>query len=62
MRDATRVPGAYLDWANRGFMAFFPVNRINNLRAFNLAFSSSPTAPAKIARDLLQADTAQQRT
>jgi len=27
------------------FLAFFAFNGINNLRAFNLAFSSIPTAP-----------------
>jgi hypothetical protein len=42
-----RVPGVYLSWANPVFLAFFPFNRISNLRAFNVAFSSIPTAPTK---------------
>jgi hypothetical protein len=32
-------------------MAFFPFNRINNLRAFNRAFCSIPTAPTKTPAD-----------
>ncbi len=42
-----RVPRVYLGWANPVFLAFFPVNRISNFRAFNVAFSSIPTAPTK---------------
>ncbi len=38
-----RVPRAYLSWANPAFLAFFPFNRINNLRVFNVAFSPIPT-------------------
>jgi hypothetical protein len=34
--------------ANRVFLAFFPFNGINNLRVFNVAFSSIPTAPTKL--------------
>jgi hypothetical protein len=37
----------YLSWANRMFLAFFPFNGISNLRAFNVAFSSIPTASTK---------------
>jgi hypothetical protein len=44
-----RVPGVYLTWANMMFLAFFAFNRINNLRVFNVAFSSIPTAPTKIS-------------
>jgi hypothetical protein len=40
-----RVPLVYLPWANSLFLAFFAFNGINNLRAFNVAFSSIPTAP-----------------
>ena len=40
-----RVPAVYLSWANSVFLTFFSFNRINNLRAFNVAFSSIPTAP-----------------
>jgi len=40
-----RVPGVYLTWANSVFLAFFAFNGINNLRIFNVAFSSIPTAP-----------------
>ena len=40
-----RVPTVYLTWANRVFLAFLSFNRINNLRALNIAFSSIPTAP-----------------
>ena len=36
----------YLTWANWLFLAFFALNRINDLRAFNVAFSSIPTAPS----------------
>jgi hypothetical protein len=42
-----RVPGVYLGWANSMFLPFFAFNEINNLRAFNVAFSSIPTAPTK---------------
>ncbi len=44
-RSLLRVPAVYLSWANRVFLAFFSFNRMNNLRAFNVAFSSIPTAP-----------------
>jgi hypothetical protein len=40
-----RVPSVYLSWADEVFLAFFSFNRINNLRAFNVAFSPIPTAP-----------------
>jgi len=30
------------------FLAFFSFNRISNLRVFNVAFSSIPTAPTKL--------------
>ncbi len=40
-----RVPAVYLTWANPVFLAFFSFNRINNLRVFNVAFGSIPTAP-----------------
>ena len=43
-----RVPVVYPSWANWVFLAFFAFNGINNLRPFNVAFSSIPTA----ARDL----------
>jgi len=43
-----RVPGVYPTWANRVFLAFFPFNIISNLRTFNIAFSSIPTAPTNI--------------
>ena len=42
-----RVPAVYLTWVNPAFLAFFSFNRISNLRAFNVAFSSIPTAPTK---------------
>jgi hypothetical protein len=42
-----RVPGVYLTWANPLFLAFFAFNGISNLRDFNVAFSSIPTAPTK---------------
>src|SRR5579859_43470 len=42
-----RVPAVYLTWAGLMFLAFLPFNGINNLRAFNVAFSSIPTAPTK---------------
>jgi hypothetical protein len=35
----------YLTWADSQFLAFIAFNGINNLRAFNVAFSSIPTAP-----------------
>jgi len=40
-----RVSGVYLTWANSVFLSFFAFNAINNLCAFNVAFSSIPTAP-----------------
>lgn len=40
-----RVPSVYLTWANPVFLAFFSFNGTNNLRIFNVAFSSIPTAP-----------------
>jgi hypothetical protein len=40
-----RVPAVYLTSAYSLFLAFFTFNRINNLRVFNVAFSSIPTAP-----------------
>jgi hypothetical protein len=43
----SRVPAVYLTWANSLFLAFFAFNGISNLRAFNVAFSSIPTAPTK---------------
>ena len=39
-----RVPAVYLGWANPVFLAFFPFNRISNLRVFNAVFSSIPIA------------------
>ncbi len=42
---AVRVPGVYLSWASLMFLAFFAFNGINNLRVFNVAFSSIPTVP-----------------
>ena len=44
-----RVPAVYLTWANSLFLAFFAFNGISNLRAFNVAFSSIPTAPIPTA-------------
>ena len=44
---ALRVPAVYLTSANPVFLAFFAFNRISNLRVFNAAFSSIPTAPTK---------------
>jgi hypothetical protein len=44
---ALRVPAVYLTSANWVFLAFFAFNGINNLRVFNVAFSSIPTAPTK---------------
>jgi hypothetical protein len=41
-----RVPAVYLTWANPVFLAFFAFNGINNLRVFNVASSSTPTAPS----------------
>lgn len=40
-----RVPAVYLTWVHWMFLAFFPFNGINNLRVFNVAFGSIPTAP-----------------
>jgi hypothetical protein len=40
-----RVPAAYVSSAHMMFLAFFAFNGINNLRAFNIAFGSTPTAP-----------------
>jgi hypothetical protein len=40
-----RVPAVYLASANAQGFAVLPVRRINNIRAFNIAFSSIPTAP-----------------
>jgi len=34
----------YLTWADSVFLAFFSFNTINNLRGFNVVFSSIPTA------------------
>jgi hypothetical protein len=48
-----RVPAVYLTSAYSLFLAFFTFNRINNLRAFNVAFSSIPTAPTKTSLILL---------
>jgi hypothetical protein len=45
----------YLTWANSVFLAFFPFNRINNLRIFNIAFSSIPTAPTNLIPFILNA-------
>ena len=42
-----RVPAAYLAQANSMFLLFFAFNGVNNLRVFNIAFSSIPTAPTK---------------
>ena len=36
------------------FLAFFPFNRISNLRVFNAALSSIPTAPTNISDNQLQ--------
>jgi len=44
-----RVPGVYLTWVNSVFLSFFSFNGINNLRVFNIAFSSIPTAPTNIS-------------
>jgi len=43
-----RVPAVYLTWANPMFLAFFSFTGISNLRAFNVAFSSIPTAPTNL--------------
>jgi len=45
-----RVPGVYLTWAHMMFLAFFAFNGINNLRVFNVAFSSIPTAPTNLTQ------------
>jgi hypothetical protein len=45
---AFRVPGVYLGWVNSVFLSFFAFNGISNLRAFNVAFGSIPTAPTNI--------------
>jgi hypothetical protein len=50
-----RVPGVYLGWANLMFLAFFPFNEVNNLRAFNVALSSIPTALTESKRTMLEA-------
>ena len=34
-------------------LSFFAFNAINNLRAFNVTFSSIPTAPTKVLLSLL---------
>jgi hypothetical protein len=46
-----RVPGVYLSWANEAFLAFFSFNRINNLRAFNVAFSPILHFPSNLSHD-----------
>ena len=51
--SSVRVPAVYLTWANSVFLAFFSFNGINNLRVFNVAFSSIPTAPTKTSLILL---------
>ena len=51
---SVRVPGVYLGWANRVFLAFFAFNRINNLRIFSVAFSPIPTAPTRHLIDMLR--------
>jgi hypothetical protein len=43
-----RVPCVYLTWANPVFLSFLAFNGITNLRGFNIAFSSIPTAPTKL--------------
>ena len=48
MFESRRVPGVYLTWANSLFLAYFAFNGINNLRAFNVAFSPIPTAPTNL--------------
>jgi len=53
LHDIVRVPGVYLTWVNSVFLSFFPLNGISNLRAFNVAFSSIPTAPTKQPSPLL---------
>jgi len=40
-----RVSAVYPAWASPAFLTFFPFNEINNLCAFNVAFSSIPSAP-----------------
>lgn len=42
--SSNRVPGVYLGWANPMFLAFFSFRAISNLRNFNVAFNSTPTA------------------
>jgi hypothetical protein len=42
-----RVPAMYFTWVNSVFLSFFSFNGISNLRVFNVAFSSIPTAPTK---------------
>jgi hypothetical protein len=54
LRQCLRVPcsgvsvylACTLSWANSSFLSFSAFNRIGNLRAFNVAFSSIPTAPS----------------
>jgi hypothetical protein len=46
VKPTLTVPPVYLTSANPVFLAFFSFNRISNLRVFNVAFSSIPTAPA----------------
>jgi hypothetical protein len=36
-----RIPIVCLTWANSLFLAFFALNKINALRAFNVIFSSN---------------------
>jgi len=47
-KNSLRVPGVYLSWAHQAFLTFFAFNGINNLRTFNVAFSSIPTAPTNL--------------
>ncbi len=49
-----RVPAVYLTWVNPVFLAFFAFNGTSNLRAFNVAFSSIPTAPLTVLGTLLR--------
>jgi hypothetical protein len=46
-----RVPAVYPTWVIWTFLAFFSFNGIKNLRVFNVAISSIPTAPTSFLFD-----------
>jgi hypothetical protein len=45
----------YLTWVDSVFLAFLAFNEINNLRVFNVAFSSIPTTTTGFSHSLPRA-------